>query len=122
MFVYLSSTHSSTPSSNYPPTHSFTPPTQVQMFRRASLKLGLDRAVLADANAKSSSSDASKPLTAKEVDTLLKKGAYSVFSEKDDSVSKQFCEDDIDNILKSSSYTVKGEKKKETSQDSPPRS
>ena len=81
---------------------------EVEMFKRASMKLGLDRAVLADANSKSSKHDASKPLTAKEVNKLLKKGAYGAFSEKDDSVSKQFCENDIDSILKSSSYTVNG--------------
>jgi len=87
---------------------------EVEMFRRASLKLGLDRAVLADANANSSKKrsddkDASSlsALSAKEVDNLLKRGAYSIFSEKDDSESRQFCENDIDKIMQQSSYVVK---------------
>ena len=81
---------------------------EVEMFKRASLKLGLDRAVLADAKSKSAKNDVSKPLSAKEVNKLLKKGAWGAFNEKDDSASKQFCEDDIDSILASSSYTVNG--------------
>ena len=81
---------------------------EVEMFKRASLKLGLDRAVLADAKIQVAKNDVSKPLSAKEVNKLLKKGAWGAFNEKDDSASKQFCEDDIDSILASSSYTVNG--------------
>ena len=56
------------------------------MFNSASMKLGLDRAVLAQQRAtdeKGRSKRSSKE-QAQEIDTLLKKGAYDVFRDDDD--------------------------------------
>jgi SNF2 family DNA or RNA helicase len=46
-----------------------------EMFLRASTKLGLDQAIL------DSRSDASTTLSTKEIDALLKKGAYHIFND-----------------------------------------
>ena len=83
------------------------------MFHRASLKLGLDKAVLAHAKnekeGEESQQDASQhndpnkiDMQAKEIDELLKRGAYDVFRE-DDAEVKAFVEADIDSILERSS-------------------
>lgn len=80
------------------------------MFSRASLKLGLDRAVLqsmavvASESGKSAQKDA---LSAKEVESLLKQGAYAAF-DSDDARIKQFETDDIDQILQRSTTIVHG--------------
>ena len=92
---------------------------EMHMFHSASMKLGLDRAVLAhqrhnDAQA-SENGEAStkskikkeKEIQAKEIDQLLKKGAYDVFrDEDDDKESKQFMDTDIDSLLERSSRKV----------------
>lgn len=66
-----------------------------EMFDRASLKLGLDKAVLQSMKegVKEQSS-----LSKKEIEDLLKKGAYGAIMD-DDSAADQFCEEDIDQIL-----------------------
>lgn len=64
-----------------------------EMFDKAGLKLGLDRAVLQKmsiVDPKIKKKDA--------IEILLKKGAYGVLMETDD-VCKKFCEEDIDQIL-----------------------
>lgn len=85
---------------------------EMHMFHSASMKLGLDRAVLAHQrqqdgdDEKGQSNKPSKESQAKEIDDLLKKGAYDVFRDDDDSDAKKFLETDIDQILERSSRTV----------------
>jgi len=88
---------------------------EMHMFHSASLKLGLDRAVLAAQRQSSSveegsgrkrKSKAEKQEQAKEIDALLKKGAYDVFNDDDDTDAQQFMDTDIDQLLEKSSRTV----------------
>ncbi|KAG9509780.1 Chromodomain-helicase-DNA-binding protein 7, partial [Fragariocoptes setiger] len=72
-----------------------------EMFDKASLKLGLDKAVLQSMNTSQKGSalgqtDAS--LSKKEVEELLRKGAYGALMD-DDNAGDKFCEEDIDQIL-----------------------
>lgn len=85
------------------------------MFHSASLKLGLDRAVLAaqrqsstvdEGTGRKRKSKAEKQEEAKEIDALLKKGAYDVFNDDDDTEAQQFMDTDIDQLLEKSSRTV----------------
>jgi len=74
-----------------------------EMFDRASLKLGLDKAVLQSMNTTQGgkidpNATASKQLTKKEVEDLLKRGAYGALMDEDNAGEK-FCEEDIDFIL-----------------------
>ena len=88
---------------------------EMHMFHSASMKLGLDRAVLAhqrqqdedvqDAS-KKCKSKSEKEIQAKEIDELLKKGAYDVFRDDDDTEAQKFMETDIDQLLERSSRTV----------------
>ncbi|KAJ1548210.1 choline dehydrogenase 6 [Nowakowskiella sp. JEL0078] len=84
-----------------------------EMFDKASMKLGLDKAILqrmdtggaddvtsADTGAKTLSQ-----LPKNEIEDLLKKGAYGAFM--DDDSSKQFCEEDIDQILERRTQVIK---------------
>lgn len=66
-----------------------------EMFDRASKKLGLEQAVLGTFNQEN---DDDKP-SSKEMEALLKKGAYALLDEDNDDVTNQFCADDIDSIL-----------------------
>ena len=77
------------------------------MFVRASMKLGLDQAILksmkeetAEGLSSTSSGSSSTPanLNKKEIESLLKHGAYDLYNEEDDE-SESFCEEDIDQIL-----------------------
>ena len=68
-----------------------------EMFDRASLKLGLDRAVLQSMNTQGKG-DGNRPLSKKEVEDLLKRGAYGALMDEDNAGDK-FCEEDIDCIL-----------------------
>lgn len=65
-----------------------------EMFDRASKKLGLEQAVLGTFN---NDNDDDKP-TSKEMEQLLKKGAYALLDDEDEETN-QFCADDIDSIL-----------------------
>ncbi|KAJ3102292.1 choline dehydrogenase 7 [Phlyctochytrium planicorne] len=82
-----------------------------EMFDRASLKLGLDRAILQRMDAQSAygtdeSNDAkASSLSKTEIEELLKKGAYGAFM--DDDASNQFCEEDIDQILQRRTHVIK---------------
>ena len=85
------------------------------MFHTASLKLGLERAVLSQNREQQTeeSDDAAKSTRAsereaqaKEIDNLLKKGAYDVFRDDDDKEAEKFMETDIDQLLENSSKTV----------------
>ena len=78
------------------------------MFDRASQKLGLDKAVLQTMSGRKNAATgangdtnnlANNPMSKKEVEDLLKKGAYGAVMEDDDAAQK-FCEEDIDQILK----------------------
>ena len=88
---------------------------EMHMFHKASMKLGLDKAVLAHARNEKELEDqealgggargrggvgggSGMELQAKEIDELLKRGAYNVFRE-DDAEVKAFVEADIDSIL-----------------------
>ncbi|XP_061162484.1 chromodomain-helicase-DNA-binding protein 8-like [Saccostrea echinata] len=67
-----------------------------EMFDKASLKLGLDKAVL-----QSMGSDKAAPqaqMSKKEIEELLRKGAYGALMD-DDKAGDEFCEEDIDQIL-----------------------
>jgi SNF2 family DNA or RNA helicase len=66
-----------------------------EMFDRASRKLGLEQAVLGSFGA---DDDDDKP-TNKEMEQLLKKGAYALLEDDNDEVTKAFCADDIESIL-----------------------
>lgn len=87
---------------------------EMHMFHSASMKLGLDRAVLAHQRQQGTGSgDDSKPksisdrkVQAQEIDQLLKKGAYDVFRDDDDTEAKQFMETDIDQLLEKSAKKV----------------
>jgi chromodomain-helicase-DNA-binding protein 7 len=82
-----------------------------EMFDRASLKLGLDKAVLQSMN---TNLNATRPdgsvlpsnaLSKKEIEDLLKKGAYGALMD-DDNAGDKFCEEDIDSILERRCTTV----------------
>ena len=86
---------------------------EMHMFHSASLKLGLDRAVLAhqrgsgtEENSSKRKSKAEREEQAKEIDSLLKKGAYDVFNDDDDKEAQKFMETDIDELLEKSSRNV----------------
>lgn len=87
---------------------------EMHMFHAASMKLGLDRAVLAhqrqqetDENQDTKSkSKSEREIQAKEIDELLKKGAYDVFRDDDDAEAKQFLESNIDQLLERSAKKV----------------
>ncbi|XP_034087854.1 chromodomain-helicase-DNA-binding protein 8-like [Gymnodraco acuticeps] len=66
------------------------------MLDKASLKLGLDRAVL-----QSMSDNNNGPVqqfSKKEIEDLLRKGAYAAIMDENDK-GNRFCEEDIDQIL-----------------------
>ena len=83
-----------------------------KMFEKASKKLGLDQAVLTKMKSSSSSSSSSTsnsnkiPLNTKEVDELLKYGAYGAFD--DTPGTDQYDEEDIDKILERSATVIVG--------------
>jgi hypothetical protein len=87
---------------------------EMHMFHSASLKLGLERAVLSQNRDQGEETDDGAKSTrkrdnevrAKEIDQLLKKGAYDVFREDVDGESEKFMEADIDQLLESKSKTV----------------
>jgi len=73
-----------------------------EMFDRASLKLGLDKAILQSMRNEDKFNQTTQnpqlQLSKKEIEDLLKKGAYGALME-DDAVADKFCEEDIDKIL-----------------------
>uniref|UniRef100_A0A1I7Y6V2 Helicase C-terminal domain-containing protein n=1 Tax=Steinernema glaseri TaxID=37863 RepID=A0A1I7Y6V2_9BILA len=72
-----------------------------EMFDKASLKLGLDKAVLQSMAPRGDSNQLSR----KEVEQLLKKGAYGAIMDEDTEGSK-FNEEDIDTILLRRTQTI----------------
>jgi chromodomain-helicase-DNA-binding protein 7 len=86
---------------------------EMHMFHSASLKLGLERAVLSQNRDQADDGDDSKSkkksdreAQAKAIDELLKKGAYDVFRDEDDKEAEKFMESDIDQLLENSSKKV----------------
>ncbi|XP_029470707.1 chromodomain-helicase-DNA-binding protein 6 isoform X2 [Rhinatrema bivittatum] len=75
-----------------------------EMFDKASLKLGLDKAVLQDINRKGSTNGVQQ-LSKIEVEDLLRKGAYGALMDEEDEGAK-FCEEDIDQILQRRTQTI----------------
>ncbi|CAI5729820.1 unnamed protein product [Hyaloperonospora brassicae] len=84
---------------------------EMHMFHKASLKLGLDKAVLTHMRRENMEeggkkrSKGAKAQESKEIDDLLKRGAYDVFRD-DDTAGEQFCALGIDQILQRSSQIV----------------
>jgi hypothetical protein len=86
---------------------------EMHMFHSASMKLGLEKAVLShqrdqgeDGGEGKSKSKSDREAQAKEIDSLLKKGAYDVFRDDDDDEGKKFMETDIDQLLERNASTV----------------
>ncbi|KAI9305451.1 P-loop containing nucleoside triphosphate hydrolase protein [Cunninghamella echinulata] len=81
------------------------------MFDRAGMKLGLDKAVMQRSNMDSSvtggSNSSKNELNKKEIEDLLKKGAYGAML--DDESSTKFCEEDIDQILERRTTVIRHE-------------
>lgn len=70
-----------------------------EMFDKASLKLGLDKAILQSMNTSQGGKETgNRQLSKKEIEDLLKKGAYGAIMDEDNDGDK-FCEEDIDMIL-----------------------
>jgi chromodomain-helicase-DNA-binding protein 7 len=84
-----------------------------EMFDKASMKLGLDKAILQSMNTgMAAGKDGSgKQLTKKEIEDLLKKGAYGAVMD-DDNAGDKFCEEDIDSILERRTLTIVMESEK----------
>ncbi|KAM9544866.1 chromodomain-helicase-DNA-binding protein 9-like isoform 5-T7 [Salvelinus alpinus] len=80
-----------------------------EMFDRASLKLGLDKAVLQSMSGRENSVPGGGPtqqqLSKKEIEDLLRKGAYGALMDDEDEGAK-FCEEDIDQILQRRTKTI----------------
>lgn len=70
-----------------------------EMFERASMKLGLDQAIL------DSKTDNLSNMNVKEIETLIKKGAYYIFNE-DETETDKFITEDIDEILQHRTKTL----------------
>lgn len=72
-----------------------------EMFDKASMKLGLDKALLQSMNSNLSNdknANVGRQLSKKEIEDLLKRGAYGAVMD-DDNAGDKFCEEDIDSIL-----------------------
>ena len=76
-----------------------------EMFDKASLKLGLDRAVLQSMNTQKALMDKDNQHSKKEIEDLLRKGAYGALME-DDNAGDKFCEEDIEQILQRRTHVV----------------
>jgi len=80
-----------------------------EMFDRASLKLGLDKAVLQSMNTTQGGTvaemNSNKQLSKKEIEDLLKRGAYGALMDEDNAGDK-FCEEDIESILERRTQTI----------------
>uniref|UniRef100_A0A9J8BIC1 Chromodomain helicase DNA binding protein 7 n=1 Tax=Cyprinus carpio carpio TaxID=630221 RepID=A0A9J8BIC1_CYPCA len=76
-----------------------------EMFDKASLKLGLDKAVLQSMSGRENAANGDQQLSKKEIEDLLRKGAYGAIMDEEDEGSK-FCEEDIDQILQRRTQTI----------------
>uniref|UniRef100_A0A0K2SX23 Chromodomain-helicase-DNA-binding protein 7 n=1 Tax=Lepeophtheirus salmonis TaxID=72036 RepID=A0A0K2SX23_LEPSM len=84
-----------------------------EMFDKASLKLGLDKAVLQSMNTSqgSKATEKANTLSKKEIEDLLRKGAYGALMD-DENAGDKFCEEDIEEILQRRTTTVTLENEK----------
>jgi chromodomain-helicase-DNA-binding protein 7 len=82
-----------------------------EMFDKASLKLGLDKAILQSMNTGQGKDGNNKQLSKKEIEDLLKKGAYGAVMD-DDNAGDKFCEEDIDSILQRRTQIITMESEK----------
>ena len=72
------------------------------MFDSANKKMGLDQAVLQSMSvsaSKDGGSKAKQQLSSKEIESLLRNGAYALVDEDGDAKAEQFQADDLDKIL-----------------------
>ncbi|XP_075953358.1 chromodomain-helicase-DNA-binding protein 8 isoform X1 [Anarhichas minor] len=78
-----------------------------EMLDKASLKLGLDRAVLQSmsGNKETNVNGQVQQFSKKEIEDLLRKGAYAAIMDENDEGSR-FCEEDIDQILQRRATTI----------------
>mmetsp|Transcript_4601 Transcript_4601/g.10378 ORF Transcript_4601/g.10378 Transcript_4601/m.10378 type:complete len:2557 (+) Transcript_4601:190-7860(+) len=72
-----------------------------EMFDRASKKLGLEQAILGTFG---QDNDDDKP-TSKEMERLLKRGAYALLEDENDEMGKEFVAEDIESILEKRTRT-----------------
>lgn len=81
-----------------------------EMFDRASKKLGLEQAVLGTRNFQELEVDEANKsqakMDAKEMEQLLREGAYAVLLEDDSETIKEFYEQDIDQILEHRAHVL----------------
>lgn len=82
-----------------------------EMFDKASLKLGLDKAILQSMNTTQNKDGTNKQMSKKEIEDLLKKGAYGAVMD-DDNAGDKFCEEDIDSILQRRTQIITMESEK----------
>ena len=75
-----------------------------EMFERASKKLGLEQALLGTRTFTDCDADESSKIDAKEMETLLRQGAYALLMDDDNDIVKEFCEQDIETILDSRAH------------------
>jgi hypothetical protein len=87
---------------------------EAEMFDRASKKLGLEQAVLGtrafDAEEMEENQRNSAKMDSKELEQLLREGAYAVLLEDNNEEMKTFCEQDIDSILDQRTHVIREEK------------
>src|SRR5262245_6360764 len=82
------------------------------MFDKASLKLGLDKAVLQSMGPNSQPGGPNKEnlasqMSKKDIEELLKKGAYGALMDDKEDEANKFCEEDIDSILERRTQTIR---------------
>lgn len=82
-----------------------------EMFDKASMKLGLDKAILQSMNTQGGKETGLKQLSKKEIEDLLKKGAYGAVMDEDNA-GDQFCEEDIEMILARRTQVIQMESEK----------
>mmetsp|Transcript_14278 Transcript_14278/g.21378 ORF Transcript_14278/g.21378 Transcript_14278/m.21378 type:complete len:2203 (+) Transcript_14278:135-6743(+) len=92
---------------------------EMQMFKVASLKLGLDYAIMHNIKGHHAAIGEKKKssgmnLSTKEIEGLLRHGAYDIFREEKEGIadkeSTNFCESDIDQILQRSTVIIHDKK------------
>ena len=85
---------------------------EMEMFRAASMKLGLDFAIMHHMKGTNDKKAAGSNLSTKELEALLKHGAYDIFREEQEGnsekASRLFCEASIDSILERSMVVTHG--------------
>ncbi|OQR85660.1 chromodomain protein [Achlya hypogyna] len=81
---------------------------EAHMFHQASMKLGLDQAVLGGIRSKGNEV---APTSKEDVENLLKFGAYEMLKDDGAEASKRFSEESVDDILKRSTTVVHDPKK-----------